>query len=367
MINVTKTFLPPIEEYFEKLKTVWKTHWVTNQGSLVEELEAGLKEYLGVKNLLLVSNGTIALQLAIKALDLKGEIITTPFSYVATTTSILWENCTPVFCDIDKNTLSIDPGKIEEAITEKTRAILPVHIYGLPCNVEKLQSIADKHKLKIIYDGAHAFGIRINGKSIFNFGDISTLSFHATKLFHTIEGGAVITDDDKLAEKMLLFRAFGHLDDDYRSLGINARTSEFNAAMGLCNLPRVDEFIKKRKEINLLYKSCLKDLTLSYPVIPENIRYNYSYFPVFFQSEDKMLAVKKILSDNGINARRYFFPSLNTLPYLKGSPCPVSEDISKRVLCLPVYQELEIEDVKRISKLIADSFSDNMNKPVNGR
>ncbi len=360
MINVTKTFLPPIDEYVEKLKDVWETNWVTNQGPLAEELEAGLKEYLGVKNLLLVSNGTIAIQLAIKALDLKGEIITTPYSYAATTTSIIWENCTPVFCDIDKNTLCIDPGKIEAAITERTSAILPTHVYGIPCDVTRIQSVADRHNLKVIYDGAHAFGIRLGEKSISNYGDISTVSFHATKLFHTIEGGAVITNDEKLSEKMYLYRAFGHLDDEYLSVGINARTSEFHAAMGLCNLPRVDGFIQKRRDINLTYRDLLKHLPLTFLSIPKNIRYNYSYFPIFFQSEEKMFTAKKHLADNGINTRRYFFPSLNTLPYLKRTHCPVSEDHSKRVLCLPVYNELETEDIKRISKLISDSFQINV-------
>ncbi|MDQ3021271.1 MAG: DegT/DnrJ/EryC1/StrS family aminotransferase [Bacteroidota bacterium] len=354
MINVTKTYLPPLKEYTEQLKKIWETNWVTNQGPLAENLEHRLKEYLGVKNILLVSNGTIALQIAIKALELSGEIITTPFSYVATTTSILWENCTPVFCDIEDKTFCIDAEKIEEAITYKTSAILATHVYGFPCDVKKIKNIADKHNLKVIYDGAHSFGVKINNQSVLNFGNISTLSFHATKLFHTIEGGAVITNDDKLAEQIFLYRAFGHLDDDYITMGINGRTSEFNAAMGLCNLPKVNDFIGKRKEINLLYKSYLKNLPVQYPLIPENILYNYSYFPVIFQTEEQMLFVKKILSENEINARRYFYPSLNKLPYLKGANCPVSEDIASRVLCLPVYQELDNKDIKKISKIIEE-------------
>jgi len=357
LINVTKTFLPPLDEYIKYLEKIWETHWVTNQGPLAEDLESKLKEYLNVKNLLLVSNGTIALQLAIKALNLKDEIVTTPYSYVATTNSILWENCTPVFCDIENKTFCIDADKIEKLINENTSAILATHVYGFPCDVVKIKSLADKYNLKVIYDGAHAFGVNYKNQSLLNFGDISTVSFHATKIFHTIEGGAVITNDDKLNEKLFLYRAFGHLDDEYFSIGINGRTSEFHAAMGLCNLPRVNDFILKRKEINLLYRDFLKNLPLEIPVIPEDIIYNYSYFPVFFSSEEKLLDVKKLLTENEINTRRYFYPSLNKLPYLNTVSCPVSENIAERVLCLPVYTELEFKDIKLISEIITNSFN----------
>ncbi len=356
MINVTKTFLPPLEEYTGKLKQIWDTHWVTNQGPLVEELELKLKKYLGVQNLLLVTNGTIALQIAIKALELKGEIITTPYSYVATTTSILWENCCPVFCDIENKTFCIDAEKIEDKITDNTSAILATHVYGFPCDVAKIREIADKHKLKVIYDGAHAFDVKLNGSSLFNYGDISTISFHATKLFHTIEGGAMITNDDSLAEKIFLYRAFGHLDDEYFTIGINGRTSEFNAAMGLCLLPRVKDFIEKRKAVNLLYKNCLKESELEFPEIPDNIDYNYSYFPVIFPTENKLLKIKEALSKNNVNTRRYFYPSLNRLPYLNSDVCAVSEDIASRMLCLPMYQQLDHSDVINISKIIIDSL-----------
>ncbi|MEO6694190.1 MAG: DegT/DnrJ/EryC1/StrS family aminotransferase [Ignavibacteria bacterium] len=356
MITVTKTFLPPLDEYVKYLEKIWESGWVTNQGPFVEELESKLKKYLGVKNILLVANGTIALQFAIKALKLKGDIITTPYSYVATTTSILWENCTPVFCDIEDKTYCIDADKIESLITPKTTAIIPTHVYGFPCDVNKIKAIADKHGLKVIYDGAHAFGVKLKGKSIFNFGDISTISFHATKLFHTIEGGAVITDDDKLAEQIYLYRAFGHLDDDYISLGINGRTSELHAAMGLCNLPKVNDFIIKRKEINKFYKKCLKGFPLNYPVISENIEYNYSYFPVIFPSEKKMSDARDFLSESQINTRRYFFPSLNELPYLERTSCPVSEKISKTVLCLPVYHSITSADIERISEVVKQSL-----------
>lgn len=356
MINVTKTFLPPIDEYFDKIKTVWNNNWITNQGPLAGELESKLKEYLGVKNLLLVSNGTIALQIAIKALELKNEIITTPYSYVATTSAILWENCTPVFCDIEDKTFCIDADKIENLITDKTTGILATNVYGFPCDYEKIKTIADKHGLKVIYDGAHSFGVKINGDSVFNFGDISTVSFHATKLFHTIEGGAIITNDEKLSAKMFLYRAFGHLDDDHYSVGINGRTSEFNAAMGLCNLPRINDFINRRKDINILYRRLLSNSGLKFPVIPDNTEYNYSYFPVIFKSEEQMLFIKDKLSENNINTRRYFYPSLNKLPYLKGNSCPLSESTAKRVLCLPLYYELSNEEVEFISNIISDNL-----------
>ena len=357
MINVTKTFLPPLDEYIKYLEKIWDTSWVTNQGPLAEELENRLKEFLDVRNLLLVTNGTIALQLAIRALDLKGEIITTPYSYVATTTSILWENCTPIFCDIEKNSFCIDPANIEKAITENTSAILATHVYGFPCDIEKIQAIADKHNLKVIYDGAHAFGVKYKEQSLLNFGDISTVSFHATKLFHTIEGGAVIVKDEKVAEKIFLYRAFGHLDDEYFSIGINGRTSEFHAAMGLCNLSRVYDFIEKRKKINLMYKEYLDGTPLSFPVISENIFYNYSYFPVFFLTPESMLSAKQLLSENGINTRRYFYPSLNKLPYLNYSECPVSEFTAERVLCLPLYNDLGIDHIKKIALIINKSFN----------
>ncbi|MBK6770917.1 MAG: DegT/DnrJ/EryC1/StrS family aminotransferase [Ignavibacteria bacterium] len=356
MINVTKTFLPPINEYIEYLEKIWESNWITNQGPLSEELESRLKDFLNVNNLLLVSNGTIALQLAIKALALKGEIITTPYSYVATTNSILWENCTPVFCDIENKTYCIDADLIESKITDNTSAIMATHVYGFPCDVEKIKSVADKHNLKIIYDGAHAFGVKYKNESLLNFGDISTVSFHATKLFHTIEGGAVICKDEKISEKIFLYRAFGHLDDEYYSVGINGRTSEFNAAMGLCNLPRINDFILERKNINLLYRDSLSGTYLEFPSVPEDLEYNYSYFPVLFTSESQMLEMKNKLLENGINARRYFYPSLNKLPYLNTENCPVSESTASRVLCLPVFNGMSSDIIKFVSAIIKNNI-----------
>jgi dTDP-4-amino-4,6-dideoxygalactose transaminase len=357
MINVTKSYLPPIEEYQKYLSQIWESSWLTNQGPLAQELEFKLKEKLGVKNLLFVSNGTIAIQLAIKALDLKGEIITTPFSYVATTTSILWENCTPVFADIDPETCCINPLQIESLITKKTSAILATHVYGIPCDVDSIAEIAKKHNLKIIYDGAHAFGVKYKTKSVFEHGDISTLSFHATKLFHTVEGGAIIVQDDELYKKILLYRSFGHIGDDYYSIGINGKNSEFHAAMGLCNLPYIDDIITRRKTIAARYLSNLKTLPLAFPEIPESVEYNYAYFPIFFQDEKELLTVREKLSLQNINTRRYFYPSLNKLPYINSiNNCPVSEDIAKRVLSLPFYPQLTFEEVDWICSLIKGVF-----------
>jgi dTDP-4-amino-4,6-dideoxygalactose transaminase len=357
MINVTKSYLPPFEEYKYWLEKIWETSWLTNQGPLVTELEERLKEALGVRNLLFVSNGTIALQLAIKGLQLKGEIITTPFSYVATTTSILWEDCEPVFADIDPKSFCIDPAQIEKLITKKTSAILGTHVYGIPCAVEAIQEIAKKHNLRIIYDGAHAFGVKYKNKSVFAYGDISTLSFHATKLFHTVEGGAIIVQDDELFRKILLYRSFGHIGDDYFTMGINGKNSEFHAAMGLCNLPKVNDFILQRKAIANMYKTELYGLPLDFPEIPGHVEYNYSYFPVFFRNEKELLAVKNFLQANDINTRRYFYPSLNKLPYLNSeNECPVSQDLARRVLCLPFYPQLTKENVEFICSLIKKIF-----------
>jgi dTDP-4-amino-4,6-dideoxygalactose transaminase len=355
MINVTKTYLPAMEEYTAYLKKIWDSGWVTNNGPLVVELEKKLKKELGVKHLFFTSNGTIALQIAIKALNLTQEVITTPFSYVATTTSILWENCKPVFADIDKKTCCIDPDLIEKKITKKTEAILATHVYGIPCDVQSIERIAKKHKLKVIYDAAHAFGTKYKGKALANYGDISTLSFHATKLFHTVEGGAIITNDDKLAAKIGLFRSFGHYYDDYSSIGINAKNSEFHAAMGLCLLSKVKQFIARRKELNQLYDSLLAGMNFEQPTVPAKTEYNYSYYPVIFSSETSLLKIKKALEENNIFPRRYFYPSLSKLPYYKGASCPVSEDIASKVLCLPFFYELKNSEVKQIVSIIKKS------------
>lgn len=354
MINVTKTYLPPIEEYSAYLKQIWDKSWVTNNGPLVQELEEKLKKYFGVKHLFFMSNGTIAIQIALKALGITKEVITTPFSYVATTTSVLWENCKPVFVDIDKNTCCINPDLIEEKITANTQAILATHVYGIPCDVEGIEAIAKKHNLKVIYDAAHAFGTVYKGRQLASYGDVSTLSFHATKLFHTIEGGAIITNDDKLARTILLYRSFGHLGDDYYTVGINGKNSEFHAAMGHCMLGKIPELIAERKRISEEYDTQLKGVC-SKPSVPAETTYNFAYYPVFFKDEPTLLKAREALNQNDIYPRRYFYPSLNNLPYYKGEPCPVSEDYSGRVLCLPLFYGLDSHSVATICNIIKNA------------
>jgi dTDP-4-amino-4,6-dideoxygalactose transaminase len=354
MIPVTKPFLPPIQEYEQYLKDIWKRNWLTNNGPLVNELELKLKEFLGLKHLLFVTNGTIALQLAIKALGLNGKIITTPFSYVATTSSIVWEGCEPVFVDIDRETCNIDPRKIEEAITSDTAAILATHVYGNPCDVEAIDKIARAKNLKVIYDGAHAFGVKVNGRSIFEYGDISTCSFHATKLFHTVEGGAIVTRDPDLLKKMAYLRNFGHDGPErFAELGINAKNSELHAAMGLVNLKYVDQIIATRKDLSNHYDHFLKTFQGVKPKIAEDIVYNYAYYPLIFNSEKLLLGVQETLNQNWIHPRRYFFPSLEDLPYVHPrSRCKVTDEISRRVLCLPLFDTLTVEEIDMIFRII---------------
>lgn len=356
-INVTKAYLPPLAEYEAYLKGIWERGWLTNNGPLVQQLEAELSACLDGTHVQFTGNGTIALQVAIKALGLTGEIITTPFSYVATTTAILWENCTPVFVDIEDKTFCIDATKIEAAITPQTTGILATHVYGYPCNVLAIEQIAQRNGLKVIYDGAHAFGVRLHGRSLLGYGDLTTCSFHATKLFHTVEGGAIIMKDAELARKIWLYKSFGHIGDEYFTLGVNGKNSEFHAAMGLCNLPKVNGFIGQRRELAVCYQHELAGLPLQFPEPEdETLEYNYAYFPVLFKSEDVLLRVKEALASQNVNTRRYFFPSLNQLPYNRGATCPVSEDASRRVLCLPFYQELLPEQVKLVSQLIRREF-----------
>jgi dTDP-4-amino-4,6-dideoxygalactose transaminase len=357
MINVTKSFLPPIEEYIKHLEKIWETNWLTNHGPLIQELEARLADYLGVPYIHCISNGTLAIQIALRALGIQGEVITTPFSYVATTNSILWEHCQPVFVDIDPHTFCIDPQKIEATITERTRAILAVHVYGYPCDVDKIDSLAKKYNLKVVYDAAHAFGCKLNGSSLLNHGDLSTLSFHATKLFHTVEGGAIVAHTPQMADTLNKIRSFGHLGDEYFTLGVNGKNSEFHAAMGLCMLPRVADIIQRRRAICELYDAELGNLGIVVFNNAQYYEYNYAYYPVLFRDEKQLLSVKQVLNLNQINPRRYFYPSLNTLPFLqRKQACPISEDTSSRVLCLPLYDSLEKEDVLRISLLITQAM-----------
>ena len=353
VINVTKTYLPPLAEYVKHLEGIWERGQITNNGPLVKELEVKLKEYLGVKHLFLVGNGTIALQIAIKALGLDGEIITTPFSYVATTSSIVWEGCSPVFVDIAPATLNLDPNLIEAAITPRTKAILAVHVYGHPCDVDRIQAIADRHGLKVIYDAAHAFGVCYKGQSLLVHGDIATLSFHATKLFHTVEGGALVTDNDELAHRIGYMRNFGHkTPETFWGVGINGKNSEFHAAMGLCVLPKVPQLITQRSRISSLYDDEFHDIGMQRPARPESTQYNFSYYPVVLPSEEHLLKASDALSECQVYPRRYFFPPLNELSYVCCRSTPIAEDMARRVLCLPLYPDIADADVRKICAVI---------------
>lgn len=352
-IFVTRSFLPPIEEYNKYTAKIFNNAQLTNQGPLLLELEKRLSEYLKVRNFQYVTNGTIAIQIALKVLGIEdGEIITTPFSYVATTSSILWERCKPVFVDIDPDNFTIDVNKIEEKITPKTRAIMPVHVFGYACNIDGIQKIADKYNLKVIYDAAHAFASIYKGRSLVSYGDISTCSFHATKLFHTIEGGACIIKDDEISKKLNLIKRFGHNVDEHICLGINAKQSEFNAAMGLANLPYLSNIISTRRDISNLYDKLLSGY-VKRPKPQQDLEYNYAYYPVVFKDEKQLLNVFKTLNEHNIFPRRYFYPSLNKLPYLKEyQECPISEDICSRIACLPLYVGLQPKQIEYICSLI---------------
>lgn len=352
-INVTQSYLPPLEEYVKYLVGIWERVYLTNAGPLVVELEQRLKEELGVKHLFFVNNGTIALQIAIKALDLKGEVLTTPFSYVATTSSLVWEGCTPVFVDIDPATLCINPALLEAAITPRTVGIMATHVYGNPCDLEVIEAIAKRHNLKVIYDAAHAFGVTYKGSSVLNYGDVSTLSFHATKLFHTGEGGAIVTNDDALAHRIAYMRNFGHNGPEaFWGVGVNGKNSELHAAMGLCVLPKVPELIIKRRELSECYDALLDGSRCARPTIQPHTAYNYSYHPIVLPSEEVLLRIRDNLNAHEITPRRYFYPSLNTLSYVQPQVALVSEDISRRVLCLPLYYDLQISQVEQVAQFI---------------
>jgi dTDP-4-amino-4,6-dideoxygalactose transaminase len=353
MINVTKPFLPPIAEFQEYIQQIWERNWLTNNGPLVNELELRLKEHLQVDHLLYMNNGTIALQIAIKALGLKGEIITTPFSYVATTSTIVWEGCTPVFADIDPLTLNIDHTKIEALITERTSAIVATHAYGNPCDISAIQEIAEKHQLKVIYDAAHCFGTKYKGKSVFSYGTISAASFHATKLYHTAEGGAVFTSDPDLLKKMAYMRNFGHNGpEDFAELGINGKNSEIHAALGLLNLKYVEGVMKTRKDQYGMYAELIQFLRVRKITINPDAEFNHAYYPIIFETEAACIKAFELLTAHWVNPRRYFHPALNTLKYVQKTILPVCDDLSRRVLCLPLYHHLTKEEIDFICRLL---------------
>lgn len=353
MIPVTKPFMPLLEEYESYVRGIWQRQWLTNNGPLVNELEVRLKQYLEVPHLLYMANGTSALQIAIKALELKGEIITTPFSFIATTSSILWEGWKPVFVDIDPQTLNIDPALIEAAITPQTSAIIATHVFGNPCDIDAIQAIAAKHNLQVIYDASHCFGTHYKGKSVFTYGDVSITSFHATKLYHTIEGGAVFTPGPDLLKKMAYMRNFGfNGPEDFACVGINGKNSEFHAAMGLVNLKYANDLLRKRKEQYLHYADLLQHMNIQMQTIDKNACYNYAYFPVIFSSEEELKRTERALVAHSIHPRRYFYPSLHTLNFVEKYECANSLSIAKRIMCLPMHHELTQEEMHMIVRIL---------------
>jgi dTDP-4-amino-4,6-dideoxygalactose transaminase len=353
MILVTKTFLPPQEEYNKQIKRAWDNAWLTNRGELTLELEQKLKQHLGISNIIMTNNGTLPIQIALKLLAKGGEVITTPFSYVATSAAIIWENCKPVFVDIDPEHLTIDENKIEDAITSKTTSILATHVFGNPCNVEVIESIAKKHNLSVIYDAAHCFGVNYKDQSIFNYGDVSTCSFHATKIFHTAEGGAMFCNDEKLYHKLFYSHNFGHNGPlEFHGLGINAKISELQSAMGLSIFPYIKTIFSERKKVVDFYNAHLNFSLLSKIKIRENTQWNYSYYPVIFDTQNTLLKVLEALENENIIPRRYFYPSLNTIPYVNGGTMPISESISERIVCLPLYVGLNEIDLEKIVTII---------------
>lgn len=355
VINIIKPFLPPKNEVYQLLDGVWQRNWLTNNGPLVNELELKLKEYLKVPFLLYVNNGTIAIQIAIKAMSLSGDIITTPFSYVATTSSVVWEGCTPVFVDIDPITLNLDPNKIEDAITPSTSAILATHVYGIPCDVEAINEIAKRYKLKVIYDAAHAFGTTYKGKSLYQFGDVATTSFHATKLYHTVEGGAVFTQDPVLLKRMAYMRNFGHDGPDrFNGVGINGKNSEFHAAMGLVNLRYVDSILQRRKQQHQWYDHALRNLDhQKVQCADDTAKWNHAYYAILLPNEDRLLRMVQELEKNWIYPRRYFYPLLSSLDYIPPAEgLPVAQDAASRVICLPLHHQLEQEEIDFIARIL---------------
>lgn len=354
MINVTKTRLPDRKKLDAYIDRIYESGWATNRGELVQELERRLAEYLGVRNVVVVANGTLALQVAYRALELKGEVITTPFSFVATASSLAWEWLDVVFSDIDRKTWNIDPGLLERHIGERTSAIVPVHVFGNPCAVEEIAEIANERGLKVIYDAAHAFGVRYMGESILRHGDISTLSFHATKIFHSIEGGAIVTNDDALCARVREIINFGITGPESISfLGINAKMNEFEAAVGLCMLDEVEEEMRLRQKIAQYYDENLPSELIRQGV-GDFVTRNYAYYPLVFPTKSALLRAQKDLIDSGIRPRRYFYPSLDTLSFINasGSLCSVSNDISGRILCIPMYGDLQGNVQEKIVEMI---------------
>ena len=363
-INVTSPLLPKLDELQPYLKDIWERKWITNNGYYHQELEKTLCEYLKIDYISLFTNGTLPLIVALQALRINGEVITTPYSFVATTHSIWWNGIKPVFVDIDPKTCNIDPEKIEAAITPKTTAIMPVHCYGIPCDVETIEEIADKYGLAVIYDAAHTFGVEINGKSILDYGDISTLSFHATKVYNTVEGGALVSHDARTKKRIDYLKNFGLANETtVVAPGINGKMDEIRSAYGLLNLKQVDEAISLRQKIVEAYCEGLKNISgvnyLDYS--NKSIKHNYAYFPIFIDSEKYGITRDDLfekLKEYNIFARRYFYPLISNMPTYRGyesarpDNLPIANRLADSVLCLPIYKDLQIKDVERIIDLI---------------
>jgi len=358
---VTRSSMPPFEEYLESIRGLWESRWLTNVGCLHEELTERLQAHLGADNFLLFTNGHMALELAIQALDLKGEVITTPFTFISTSQAIVRNGLTPVFCDIDPARYTLDPSKIEPLINEKTSAIVAVHVYGIPCDTNAIEIIAAKHGLKVIYDAAHVFDVRYMGKPIAQYGDISMFSFHATKVFHTIEGGGLAFWDKSLKEKLRHLRDFGICPGglEVDEIGTNAKLSEFHAAMGLCNMNYIGENIYKRKAVSEHYDarlSCVKGLQL-FPSI-EGLERNYAYYPVIFHDEFGKTRdeVCDALQQHGISVRKYFYPLTSDFSCYKGilhpSETPIAKDMASRVLCLPMFADMTVEQIDAVCNVV---------------
>ena len=352
MIYVTRPPLPDRERLSKYIDRIYSTHQLTNNGPLVQELTERLKDHLGVDNLLLVANGTIALQIALKLLDVQGEVVTTPFTFPATSSSVVWHGAKPVYADIDPDTLNIDLDQAVAKINGETGAALVTHVYGNPCDVEKMDSMMATQEISVIYDAAQSFGVK-SEKSVFSYGEISTISFHATKIFHTVEGGALVFRNPELLEEAARMINFGFDSNGYIfSLGINGKMNEFEAAMGLAILDETDEI---NAALRTLFRTYEAELTaeLQRPVWNKDFSRNYSYYPVLFESEKQLLRVENRLNGQGINPRRYFKPSLDTVPVYGGrSDCPVSQHAVRRVMCLPIYSTLPLEEVSRICSLV---------------
>lgn len=349
-INVTKSILPQLKDYAAALEPVFDRHVLTNNGQQCADLAYRLEKFLGIKDITLCANGTLGLEMALHAAGCAGKkIITTPFTYVATTSAALWVGCEVIYADIDPETLSISPAEINKKMSSDISGIMPVNVYGHPCDYEGISAAAAGQP--VIYDAAQAFGARLNGRQLLDFGTLAICSLHATKVYHSAEGGFVVSHSEKMRDKLKLLRAFGHINDDHYCLGINAKMSELHASMGLLILDHYEEQLRKRKIIDKLYRSELKG-AFRYPEVPEGFESNYGYFPVIFDSEQILMRVMQALSEKNIYPRRYFYPALTTLPYIKGQSCPVAEDIARRVFCLPIYGELDLEKVSEISDIV---------------